>query len=60
MESFPPPVDQTADLPFNYFDSKVSMESVDMPLTCHPSTSLTTFSLGEYGKVFSWAFLVRL
>ena len=28
----------------DYLDSKHSRESVDLPLTCHPSPSLTTFS----------------
>ena len=26
------------------FDSKQSREAVDLPLTCHPSLSLTTFA----------------
>ena len=26
------------------FDSKQSKEAVDLPLTCHPSPSLTTFA----------------
>ena len=29
---------------FNDFDSKQSREAVDLPLTCHPSPSLTTFA----------------
>ena len=33
-----------ADLLSNHFDSKQSRESVDLPLTCHPSPSLTTFA----------------
>ena len=31
------------DLLLNHFNSKQSRESVDLPLTCHPSPSLTTF-----------------
>ena len=27
----------------NHFDSKQSREAVELPLTCHPSPSLTTF-----------------
>ena len=33
-----------ADLLSDYFDSKLSREAVDLPLTCHPSPSLTTFA----------------
>ena len=33
-----------ADLLSDHFDSKQSMEAVALPLTCHPSPSLTTFS----------------
>ena len=32
-----------ADLLMDHFDSKQSREAVDLPLTCHPSPSLTTF-----------------
>ena len=32
-----------ADLLADHFDSKQSREAVDLPLTCHPSPSLTTF-----------------
>ena len=32
-----------ADLLSDHFDSKQSREAVDLPLTCHPSLSLTTF-----------------
>ena len=32
-----------ADLLSDHFDSKQSREVVDLPLTCHPSPSLTTF-----------------
>ena len=32
-----------ADLLSNHFDGKQSRESVDLPITCHPSTSLTSF-----------------
>ena len=34
-----------ADLLSDHFDSKQSREAVDLPLTCHPSPSLTTFAL---------------
>ena len=33
-----------ADLLSDHFDSKHSREAVDLPLTCHPSPSLTTFA----------------
>ena len=33
-----------ADLLSDHFDSKQSREAVDLPLTCHPSSSLTTFA----------------
>ena len=33
-----------SDLLSDNFDSKQSSESVDLPLTCHPSPSLTTFA----------------
>ena len=33
-----------ADLLSDDFDSKQSREAVDLPLTCHPSPSLTTFA----------------
>ena len=32
------------DLLSDHFDSKQSWEAVDLPLTCHPSPSLTTFA----------------
>ena len=32
-----------ADLLSDHFDSKQSREAVDLPLTCHPSPSFTTF-----------------
>ena len=32
------------DLLSDHFDSKQSREAVDMPLTCHPSPSFTTFA----------------
>ena len=32
-----------ADLLSDHFDSQQSREAVDLPLTCHPSPSLTTF-----------------
>ena len=34
----------TVDLLSDHFDSKQSREAVDLPLTCHPSPSLTTFA----------------
>ena len=34
-----------ADLLSDHFNSKQSREAVDLPLTCHPSPSLTTFAL---------------
>ena len=33
-----------ADLLSDHFDSKLSMESLDLPLTCHLSPTFTTFS----------------
>ena len=33
-----------ADLLLDHFDSKQYREAVDLPLTCHPSPSLTTFA----------------
>ena len=33
-----------ADLLPDYFDGKLSRESVDLPLTCHPSRRLTSFA----------------
>ena len=33
-----------ADLLSDNFDSKQSREAVDLPITCHPSPSLTTFA----------------
>ena len=33
-----------ADLRLDHFDGKQSRESVDLPLTCHPSLSLTSFA----------------
>ena len=33
-----------SDLLSDHFDSKQSREAVDLPLTCHPSPSLTTFA----------------
>ena len=52
--SLPPPVSEDgglvcesvgkADLLLNHFDSKQSREAVDLPLTCHPSPSSTTFA----------------
>ena len=33
-----------ADLLSDHFDSKQSREALDLPLTCHPSSSLTTFA----------------
>ena len=34
----------TADVLSNHFDGKQSRESVDLPLTCHPSKRLTSFA----------------
>ena len=36
-----------ADLLLDYFDSKQSRESVDLPLTCPQTPRLTTFALGS-------------
>ena len=36
-----------ADILSDYFDSKQSSEAVDLPLTCHPSSTLTTFAFGS-------------
>ena len=36
-----------ADLLPDHFDNKQSKEAVDLPLTCHPSPSLTTFAFGR-------------
>ena len=33
-----------ADLLLDHFDSKQSRDAGDLPLTCHPSPSLTTFA----------------
>ena len=33
-----------ADLQSDHFDRKQSREAVNLPLTCHPSPSLTTFA----------------
>ena len=33
-----------SDLLSDHFNSKQSREAVDLPLTCHPSPSLTTFA----------------
>ena len=33
-----------ADLLSDHFDSKQSREAVDLPLTCHPSPSFTTYA----------------
>ena len=38
-----------ADLLSDHFDSKQSSEAVDLPLTCHPSPSLTTFAFRSSG-----------
>ena len=32
----------------DHFDSKQSREAVELPLTCHPSPSLTTFAFRSY------------
>ena len=36
-----------ADLLSDHFDSKQFRGAVDLPLTCHPSPSLTTFAFGS-------------
>ena len=36
-----------ADLLSDHFDSKQSREAIELPLTCHPSPSLTTFRFGR-------------
>ena len=50
----------------DHFDSKQSREAVDLPFTCHPSSSLTTFAfrssevsrllldLDPYGGTHQW------
>ena len=55
-----------ADLLLDHFDSKQSMEAVDLPLTCHPSLCLTSFAfrsrdvrsllldLDPYGALTHW------
>ena len=55
-----------ADLLSDHFDSKQSRESVDLPLTCHPSPRLTSFAfrssevrrllfdLDPYGALTHW------
>ena len=35
----------------DHFDSKQSREAVELPLTCHPSPSLTTFTFRSSGEV---------
>ena len=42
-----------ADLLSDYFDGNQSRESVDLPLTCHPSLSLTAFAFrsSEVGRL---------
>ena len=42
--SLPPLVSDKAVLLLEYFDSRQSREAVDLPLSCHPSPSLTTFA----------------
>ena len=34
-----------ADLLSDHFDRKQSREDIDLPFTCHPSPSLTTYAL---------------
>ena len=38
------PVEVLNELQLDHFDSKQSREAVDLPLTCNPSPSLTTFA----------------
>ena len=42
-----------ADLLLDHFDRKESRKAVDLPLTCHPSRSLTTFAFrsSEVGRL---------
>ena len=46
-----------ADMLSDHFDSKQSREAFDLPLTCHPSPSLTTFAFRSKAKV---ALVMRL
>ena len=46
-----------ADLLSDHFDGKQSRESVDLPLTCHPTPRLTTIASG---RVRSDVSIVRL
>ena len=36
----------------DHFDGKQSRESVDLPLSCHPSPRLTTFRSSEIRRLF--------
>ena len=51
-----------ADLLSDHFDSKQSREAVDLPLTCHPSNSLTTFAFrsSEVRRRWTWTLMVAL
>ena len=42
--SLPPLISEGGGLVCDHFDSQQSREAVDLPLTCHPSPSLTTFA----------------
>ena len=59
-----------ADLLSDHFDGMQSRESVDLPLTCHPSSSLTSFAvrssevrrllldLDPYGALTHWVYFL--
>ena len=48
--------DGKADLLSDHFDSKQSREAVDLALTYHPSSSLTTFAFWAFGG--GWMILI--
>ena len=48
-----------ADLLLDHLDSKLSREAVDLPLTCHPVPSLTTFAFRSR-EVRTWTLMVAL
>ena len=52
-----------ADLPSDHFDSKKSRESVDLPLTGHPSPCLSTLPSGRVRSgvpCWTWTLMVAL
>ena len=63
--TLPPPVSKggrlvcesigKADLLSDHFDSKQSREAVHLPLTCHPSPSLTTYAFRSRAALIYWA-----